>query len=231
MRHYAFVLVLAAIALANTRVFADPILLTFEGLTDNEDIQTFYNGGAGSAGTGPGPNVGVSFFGAKVAIDSDDGGSGPFGGEPSPNTAMFLEFSLAQIAVMNVNPGFDSEISFFYSTTLEPAIVTVYDDLNQGGNVLGVLNLPTTVSDGGDPSGNLSPLVPASLSFSGVARSVGFTASSPIVFDDIRLGSDMTGNVHTPEPTTIAIWSMLTMVGAGVAVRRHRLHQRTPAVH
>jgi hypothetical protein len=77
------------------------IVLTFEGLGNQDAILNFYNGGLSVNGFGPGPNYGITFGGSTLSlIDSDNGGSGNFANEPSPNTAMF--FLTGGGAVMNV---------------------------------------------------------------------------------------------------------------------------------
>jgi len=69
---------------------AGTVVLTFEGFGDQEEIRDYYNGGVGSLGSGPGPSYGISFSSNALAIiDEDAGGSGNFGGEPSPDTIMF----------------------------------------------------------------------------------------------------------------------------------------------
>ena len=37
------------------------VVLTFEGLQNNEQVLNFYNGGSGGSGSGPGPNYGITF--------------------------------------------------------------------------------------------------------------------------------------------------------------------------
>ena len=60
------------------------IVLDFEGLSDLEPVEEFYNGGAGGFGSGPGPDFGISISSNALAVtDMDAGGSGDFGGEPS----------------------------------------------------------------------------------------------------------------------------------------------------
>jgi hypothetical protein len=60
------------------------VTLTFEGLGNFEPVSQFYNGGTGGNGSGPGTNYGISFSPNSLAlIDSDAGGTGNFGGEPS----------------------------------------------------------------------------------------------------------------------------------------------------
>jgi hypothetical protein len=54
----------AAIALALFSIAAakaDTVSLNFAGLQDTELVNNYYNGGSGSAGSGPGPNYGSLF--------------------------------------------------------------------------------------------------------------------------------------------------------------------------
>jgi len=175
---------------------ADTVVLTFEGLGDQEQIRDFYNGGTGSLGSGPGPSYGISFSSNALSlIDSDAGGSGNFGGEPSPDTVMFFLEEAA--AVMNVPAGFDTGFSFFYAAALidTPGSITVYDGLDGTGNVLATLDLPVTPQDGGDPTGFHSPFVPIGVAFNGTAMSVDFAGTEnriPSTHHE-HLGSDCIG--------------------------------------
>ena len=102
------------------------VTLDFEGLQDLEEVLGFYDGGAGSLGSSGGTDFGVEFEpGAVAIIDSDAGGSGNFGGEPTPDTILF--FPSGSSAVMNVADGFESGFSFFYAAPDEPGVVEVYD--------------------------------------------------------------------------------------------------------
>ena len=175
--------------------------LTFEGLADFETVSQFYNGGTGGNGSGPGTNYGVSFSSNSLAlIDSDAGGGGNFGGEPSPDTVMFF---LSGTAVMNVNAGFTTGFSFYYAAVNVPAMVTVYDGPNATGNVLATLALPMTPNNGApDPTGGFSPLLPIGIAFSGTARSVDFGGSvNQVVFDNITLGASTPGGGEPPATT------------------------------
>ena len=98
---------------------AVPLVLTFEGLQNTEHVNAFYNGGTGSLGSGPGANFGIQVSNAVAFIDSDAGGTGNFGGEPSPSTA--ITFLGASATTMNVAAGFDIGFSFFYSAIAAPA--------------------------------------------------------------------------------------------------------------
>ena len=101
--------------------------LTFEGVGDNTPVGNFYAG------------LGIVFSPDTLAlVDADAGGSGNFANEPSPNTIMF--FTNANNAILNYAAGFDTGFSFFY-TSSTAASVSVWDDINGTGNLLGTLNL------------------------------------------------------------------------------------------
>ena len=164
--------------------------LTFEGLGNRETVNQFYNGGTGGNGSGPGTNYGVSFSANALAlIDSDAGGSGNFGGEPSPDTILFFQSGAA--ATLNVPAGFTTGFSFYYASPVSAGTVIVYDGPNAIGNVLATISLPTTPNNGApDPTGSYSPFLPYGVSFSGTARSVDFGGSAGnIGFDNITLGA------------------------------------------
>ena len=166
-----------------------PFVLDFEGLQNKEAIEDFYNGGYGSMGSGPGRDRGVTFPSLALAvIDADAGGTGNFGGEPSPDTAMV--FSAGTSATVNIAAGFDTGFSLYYTSPAYAGSVSVYDGFDGTGNLLATLNLPVTLSDGGDPNGFFSPFYPIGVSFSGIGHSVVFAGSLPLIgFDNITFGS------------------------------------------
>jgi hypothetical protein len=196
---------------------AATIVLDFEGLQDLEPVNNFYNGGLGGNGSGPGPDYNITFTSNSLIVkDGDAGGSGNFGGEPSPDNILF--FLEGSAAIMNVLDGFTTGFSFFYSAINNPRVVNVYDDFNGTGNLLASLNLPLTPSNGTpDPTGAFSPLVPFGVSFSGLAKSVDFGGTvNQIGFDNITLGSSTPGgnSQTTPEPATML--GLLTVVSLGL---------------
>jgi hypothetical protein len=181
------------------------IVLDFEGLGDQEAVNTFYAGGTGGSGSGPGPNFGVTFSTNSLSIiDADAGGSGNFGGEPSPDTILF--FLTGAAATMNVPAGFTTGFSFFYSAISNPGVIRVYDGADATGNLLATLDLPLTPNNGApDPSGAFSPLVPIGVTFTGTARSVDFGGTvNQVGFDNITLGSGTPGGGGPPPSATIA---------------------------
>jgi hypothetical protein len=177
---------------------AATIVLDFEGIGDLNPVGNFYD-------TAP-QDFNITFSpNALALIDQDAGGSGNFGGEPSPSTTLF--FLTGPAATMNVLDGFTTGFSFFYSAINQPGFINVYDGLNATGNILATLQLPLTPFNGApDPTGSFSPLVPIGVAFAGTALSIDFGGTvNQIVFDNITLGSSTPVGPTTavPEPTTI----------------------------
>ncbi|MGH8172401.1 MAG: hypothetical protein ACREPX_04595 [Rhodanobacteraceae bacterium] len=211
-------------------------VLTFEGLGDQEPVNEFYNGGTGGNGSGPGQNFGVSFSTNSLSIiDADAGGSGNFGGEPSPDTVLF--FLTGAAATMNVAAGFTTGFSFFYSAISSPGTIRVYDGLNATGTLLATLDLPLTPNNGApDPNGAFSPLVPIGVTFAGTAMSVDFGGTvNQVAFDNITLGSSTPGGggggpppaPAVPAPTLSPAW-LLALAGLlGLVGLSRRFNKRS----
>ncbi len=211
----AFMAVVAG-TLSTGKAQAAVIVLDFEGVGNNNPVGNFYN-------TAP-QDFDITFSDNALGIvDADAGGSGNFGGEPSPSTVLF--FLNGPAATLNALNGFTTGFSFFYSAINNPGFINVYDGLNATGNILASLNLPTTPFNGApDPSGQFSPFVPIGVSFSGIAKSVDFGGTvNQIAFDDITFGSATPGR-DVPEPVTIL--GTLTAAGFGVTLRRKQKQQQ-----
>jgi hypothetical protein len=204
-------IIVAAGLLASTTFAARASVVTmdFEGLKDQEGVGNFYNGATGSLGSGPGINYGVTFVDSYAVVDSDAGGGGDFGGEPSPDTIM--AFGSGSADTMNVAGGFDTGFSFYYTSPAFSVAIAVYDGLNGTGNLLATLELPTSPLNGApDPTGKFSPFVPGGVSFAGTARSVYFGHNARYVgWDNITLGSATPGIAPpggaVPEPGSLAL--------------------------
>ncbi len=198
---------------------ASLIVLDFEGLDDQEAINGFYNGGT-SANGNSGVNYGVEFSSNTLSIiDTEAGGTGNFGGEPSEDTVMF--FLTGTSSIMNVAAGFDVGFSFFYSAINNAGSVQVFDGLDGSGTLLASLAIPITISDGGDPSGDFSPFFDIGVGFAGTAKSVSFAGvQNQIAFDNITFGSvNAGGSTDVPDPSTIAIFALGIM---GLVSRRFK---------
>lgn len=196
----------AALLAAASSAQSAVIVLNFEGIGNLNPVGNFYAG------------LGITFSPATLAIvDSDAGGSGNIANEPSPDTVMF--FLDANNAILNYAAGFTTGFSFFYSSS-EPATVTVWDDVNGGGNLLGSLNLNAQAFGcPGDPTGAFACWAPVGVAFAGTAKSINFGGTAnQVAFDNITFGTD---TPVVPEPAT---WAMLiTGFGlVGSAMRRRR---------
>jgi hypothetical protein len=203
--------VVSVVIVAAPKAHAASIILDFEGVGNLEPVGNFYN-------TAP-HNFGVTFSAnASGIVDSDAGGTGNIGGEPSPSTALlFLSGSAATLNAVN---GFTTGLSFFYSAIENPGFIKVYDGLNATGNILATLDLPKTpFSDAPDPTGQFSPFVPLGVNFLGTAKSVDFGGTANrIVFDDITFVPATPGDT-TPIPTPALLPGL---IGLGVSVLRKR---------
>jgi hypothetical protein len=215
---------LLVFALACPNAKAGVVVLTFEGLQDQEQILDFYNGGTGSLGSS-GTNFGVSFGSSSLAIIEDEaGGVGNFANEPSAPTIAFFLTGAGDI--MNVAAGFDTGFSFFYTADNNPGSVTVWSGLDGTGTLLASLTLPTNAGDGScpaDPGSGFCHWTPIGVTFAGTAMSANFSGTAnQIGFDEITLGSATAGGGGSvPEPGTLSLLA-LGLAGVG-ALRRKNL--------
>jgi hypothetical protein len=213
----------AALALASASglVCATPIVLTFEGLQNNEAVNDFYNGGTGSAGCA-GTNYGVNFSNSLALIDSDAGGTGNFANEPSASTILFFT---AGSAVLNCSAGFTGGFSFFYTTMANAGSVDIYSEVNKGGTKLGSITIAALGSNCvGDPTGSFCNWAAGGSTFSGVAKSIDFGGAANFVgYDNITFGSSaptpgLGPGTSVPEPGSLAVVAA-AMLALG-AIRR-----------
>ena len=195
---------------------ANVIVLDFEGVGDQANINDFYNGGTDSMGNS-GTDYGIGFGSNTLGIiDADAGGTGNFANEPSADTVMFF---LTGTAVLNYSAGFDTGFSFFYSSSTV-ASVFVYDGLDATGNFLGTLDLSAQGFDNcsGDPNGQFCNWSPVGASFAGTAYSIDFGGTvNQIGYDDITFGSATAGG-GDDDPTPAPAPAGLALLGLGLAL-------------
>jgi len=119
-------IIAAAVVLLIVSAPAQADTITFDGLQNSEPILNFYNGGLGGAGSGPGPNFGVTFSSNAVV-------SGVTGGDPR------FFFRPPSPAIANVPGGFVSQLSFLAgSGTPFPSVtVSAFEGLNGTGKPAG----------------------------------------------------------------------------------------------
>jgi hypothetical protein len=196
--------------------------LTFEGVAASypfarTKINDFYNGGTSGAGMS-GPDYGVTFSRGlnaaclnSLTVSSCDGVSkGGLGPADSQESA--LEFFSTTPSFIDVAGGFTSELSLNYVTTLLTVRLAIWSGLDGTGDLLATLKLPANAvgcPDYGDAE--LCPFTLASVSFSGIARSVQFSGLAAD-FDDITFTA-------APEPSTWAM-ALIGFVALGYAALR-----------
>lgn len=153
------------------------IVLDFEGIGNQAAIEHFYNGGTDEFDN-VGPDFGGEFSGNTLgSVDQDEGGTGNFANEPSPDSILF--WLSGGSTIMNYASGFTTGFSFFYPSSVA-ATVSVYEGLDATGALLGTIDLAAQCSDGcsGDPTGQYRNWDPVGVAFDGVARSIDFAGTA-----------------------------------------------------
>ncbi len=220
------ILFLTAI-LAAGLAHAGTIVLRFEGMTNLTPIGNFYNGGGGgSLGVTFSPNALALCLNTLSEVCSNTSRGG-VGDPQSQRGAMY--FVDGTETFINYAAGFETGFSFLYTSPFQGARVSVYDGLNGIGNVLATLSLGSTPEGRGGAcpgfEASYCPFLPVGVSFSGIARSIGFSEMrNRGVIDDVTFGSSTPG---VPEPGTFAAAS-LGVALLGLA-RRRRLAAPSPA--
>lgn len=178
------------------------VTFTFGALKNNEQALDYFSGAYGSAGSGPGPNYGITFSSNAVTL------SGRKGNLLTGNGSM----------VMNVQTQFANSFKLAY-VTLAPEVVSVWSGYNGTGLLLGSMTvMPNWWCHAITHCGWAN----AGLPFSGTAASVTFSGGgSEFGIGSIKLGtrywSKSTGNVNammamraatimaTPEPSSLLL--------------------------
>jgi hypothetical protein len=200
----------ASLAISD-RELSTSIVMNFEGVEDNTQVGSYYNGVGG-------PAYGVVFGASAIGlIDSDAGGiEGSIANEPSPSTVLYFQNVLD--SVMSVPSGF-TQLSFQYASGSDVTL-TVFDGPGGAGTVLTSVTVPKIgicgrdgVPDCGDPTGDVGIWRLFTVPFSGVAKSVRFDGGVNLLLID-----DMTVTVVDPPTcakTTYWLWNPKTNAPAG----------------
>ena len=198
-------------------------MLNFDTLNGavNEEPLNYSAGGFGSAGTGPGPNYGITFSSNTITGCEQGNPCVNTNAANSPSQPNIIFFLGGSAATMDVAGGFTTGFSFDYADQVGfTGFVNVYSGLDATGTLLATITLPSTPNP-------YSVFVPIGVNFAGTAQSVDFGgAANFIAFDDITLGSSTAGG--PPEPAT---WAMMLMGfgGMGAAMRSARRRKAASA--
>jgi hypothetical protein len=122
-------LALLIVSLATAIAVAGPFestSLSFDALSDGEQVLSFYNGGLGGLGSGPGPNEGVSFTNG-LAADATEIAFGPSARLTAPSV------------IMNLDVPWSGNISFYYAGE---GSISFYAGLNGSGSLVDSFVLP-----------------------------------------------------------------------------------------
>lgn len=209
---------LGALALcAATFASAATVTLDFEGLKNLELVQSFYGGGAGSAGS-VGTDYGITFDNnAQAVVSATAGGTGSLSNLPSGTTALFFQ----QGAVtLNLAQGFTDSFSFQYSTVTATGLVQIFAGENGTGALIDqyVISALGTNCKPGDldfckwnAGGGAFVGTAHSIVFGGVANQIAY---DNITFGNLALPNPNPNPNPTPEPG-----SLVLAAGALLALR------------
>lgn len=199
-----------AIAAAAPAFAQSTVTVDFDGAAGYVNpILDFYNGGTDGSGR-TGPNLGISFTEAAVALSNDE--LGPYyANAPSPTAVMFAADSSA---VMNVASGFVGRLSFYYASTQNVLdAVTIYSGLNATGTLLASASLFGNAQVG--CGGAYCRFDLTSVNFAGVGRSISFGGDAPnVLYDNVTISA-------VPEPSSYLLLAA-GLMAIGATVRRQR---------
>lgn len=114
------------------------VSLDFSGLQIGEEVLGYYDGGFGSFGSGPGPDLGITFTDGFVT-------------EPVPPDVSFPQTNWVQLmstsGVMDALPKLSGLFSCLYANSGSDGTVNLYSGLDGSGRLVGTIALPTSTEN------------------------------------------------------------------------------------
>lgn len=198
---------MALCIVAGTPAFGGPIghfSLTFDYLQDGEQVLSYYDGGVGGLGSGPGPSLGVSFTDG-LAADHIPIAFGPSARLTAPSVTM------------NLKDPWDGTISFYF---VGSGVLSFYSGPDSTGDLVGseVLSYPSV------PLPKFFPGYPIAAR-PGTFRSVLFASDTGLQVDSISFGL-----IVIPEPSSLLLVSVGILAVAGLRRRRSQRQRGAPRI-
>jgi hypothetical protein len=195
------------------------IVMDFEGIDGSglTRVQEFYNGGTDEAGNA-GPNFGVSFNPEYNYVRSDGETPAFLGNVPSGHNALSWVINGQSVAA-NVAAGFSDNLSFYFAANqANGSTISIYDDLDGTGTLLGSL-----VTHNNQTSGCAQMFCDwtwTTIAFSGTAKSIAINGGHANLYvDDLTLGAVTT---PVPLPAALPLFAVGLAAFGGFARRKRR---------
>jgi hypothetical protein len=206
------------LAAASTGASAIPVM-DFEGLQHREHVDTFYNGGHGSLGSGPGPDFDIDFSpGDEEAFNVFTIGATAHSGT---NILTVAGGSQSGDIILNVDlPPADNAnnvLQFFYGTVRNDTTVTLYDGAGGAGNAIGSSILASTGTFFNWTFFSLRSNPGTVIASARIHAAV----AGGVVIDDMA--------ITIPAPSTLSLVGLAAVVGGLRRKRRHRAATRRTA--
>ena len=218
MEKWLGALLLGAALLVPVPASASVIVLDFKGIGNLNPAGDFYDGGEEI-------NYGVELGPAGLAVtDEDDGGTGDFASEASPDTTTPPD---SNGSIYEVPTGFDTGLPLDPSSPA--ASVDAYAGLDATDNLLETLSLvaPANGDCTGHSNGELCNSMPVGVALGGVAKSIGYEATTnQTAFEDntASASADTVGS-------SVAIPAILALLGVGLGLAAVMLGRRRWSAH
>lgn len=194
---FKLISVLAAGLLFSVPAFSETVTLDFEGIASFTSVGNYYGN--------------ITFGGGAQAIKNDELGT-YFSNAPSGDTVMTAFDSDATLNAA-YSGGFLDSVSLSYAA-VQNTTVNIYSDYNGGGTLLGTFNLAANQSSCDPNATVLCHWDLATVSFSGLAKSITFgDAANAAMFDNVTVNA---------VPVPAAVWLMMSALGGLGVIRRKR---------
>ena len=217
MEKWLGALLLGAALLVPVPASASVIVLDFKGIGNLNPAGDFYDGGDET-------NYGIELRPAGLAVaDDDDGGTGDFASEASPDTTTPPD---SNGSIYEVPTGFDAGLPL--DPSAPAASVDAYAGLDATDNLLETLSSVAAANGDctGHSNGELCNSMPVGVALGGVAKSIGYeaTTNQTAIDDTASASADTVGS-------SVAVPAILALLGVGLGLAAVMLGRRRWSAH